>query len=388
MDNDYTIDSPILEIIMNMILKKDNKNYLFVIASNKSRDWALLFIQESSYLYASKLYLDDFAKYNIFNKCSISEIVEIIINVFKDKNDLIKIEEEEKKQIKISIELEKYIKSIKLSLGKEKLEFILEKQDVDETIKITLFWFNILFLFQEKKENEKFKKEQEKKIEKLEKNLSEFNGLKKSFEHYNKKNNIINNNINIYNNNINNNNFENDFKKSKIINEFNIKNFNFIKAKLKKLNKEKNIKYKMIYSAKLNGDSSKIFHELCDNQNNTLVIIKTKESNIFGGFASKTWNSMELGRKIDLKSFLFSINNQKIYNPKLDDNQKRYHLFCSDKDGPCFYAFSVENSCLQNGGICDEINKCNYDSFAIDFEINKGKKKFEIDELEIYKILF
>ena len=145
----------------------------------------------------------------------------------------------------------------------------------------------------------------------------------------------------------------------------------------------------MIYSATLNGDSSQKFHELCDNQANTLVIIKTENNNIFGGFASKTWNSMELGRKKDLKSFLFSIVNKKIYNPKHDDvNNKRYHLFCSKKDGPCFYAFSIENLCLENGGICDEIIKCNYDSFENDYEINNGNREFKIKELEMYKIIF
>lgn len=76
------------------------------------------------------------------------------------------------------------------------------------------------------------------------------------------------------------------------------------------------------------------------------------------------------------------MDNQKIYNPKIDS---KYHLFCSDNDGPCFYAFSIDDKCLQNGGFCDEIYKCNYDSFESDYELNKGIKKFKIEELEEYE---
>ena len=394
-DNNDNMDSTIFEIIMNMLLKIKNKKYLFCIASNKSRDWAILFIQESSYMYASKYEIDDFKKFNIFKNCEnlkLSNCIEIIVNLFKEKKDLIKIEEEENKHIKIGIELELGVNEINLSLGKEKLEFILEKEDVEDMIKLKLIWHSILFLFQEKEENQKIKLGQEKKIKKLEENISDLkimiNELKKSLEYYNKQN-----KSNIYNNstinNNSNNNSEKEFNKSQIINESNIRHFNFIKQKLKLLYNEPIIKFKMIYSAKINGDSSNKFHELCDNQNNTLVIINTENNNIFGGFASKTWNSMELGRKKDTKSFIFSINKQKIYNPKLDDSKnQKYHLYCSDNEGPCFYAFSVENFSLKNGGICDEIKKCNYDSFEIDYEINNGNKNFKIKDLEIYKIIF
>ena len=141
----------------------------------------------------------------------------------------------------------------------------------------------------------------------------------------------------------------------------------------------------MLYSAKINGDKSQKFHELCDNHKNTLVLIKTDLNVIFGGFAGKMWNSLELGRKKDIKSFLFSFENKKIYNPKLDS---KYHLFCSDNDVPFFYAFSVDNLCLQNGGFCDEIYKCNYDSFETEYELNNGSKQFKIDELEVYEVKF
>ena len=130
-----------------------------------------------------------------------------------------------------------------------------------------------------------------------------------------------------------------------------MKNFEFVENRLKLFNKDKTITYHLLYNAKINGDKSQTFHRLCDFHKNTLLIVKTDQNIIFGGFANKTWHSQELGRKKDIKSFIFSLNKQKIYNPKIDS---KYHLYCSEYDGPCFYAFSIENLCLQNGGYCDE----------------------------------
>ena len=51
-------------------------------------------------------------------------------------------------------------------------------------------------------------------------------------------------------------------------------------------------------------------------------------------------------------------------------------------------AFSVDDLCLHNGGFCDEIYKCNYDSFETEYELNNGSKQFKIDELEVYEVKF
>jgi len=68
--------------------------------------------------------------------------------------------------------------------------------------------------------------------------------------------------------------FENILKKSKIIeNEEQIKK---LKSWLPYLNKD-NIKCKLIYDAKRDGDKAETFHSLCDNKGATLIIISTSD---------------------------------------------------------------------------------------------------------------
>jgi hypothetical protein len=360
-ENDYAEYT----IMMNMLKNYNGKNYLIVIATNILTDCAIVLIQESSYIYCNKYVLDDFKKINIFGRyidAGLGKCIETLIELLKQKKHLINLEESND-TIKLILDIEYKIEGLQISLPKEKLELILSKDNdkVDENTKKKIIWYNLLYLYQEKENNYKIKGEKDNIIEQLKQDK---NKLTQELE-----NQKINN--------------RNDFKKSQILNEKNTKDFDFIRDKLKESNENKKLNIKMLYSAKKDGDTSFKFHELCDNKNNTLIIIKTKSGTIFGGFARKTWNSMETGRKKDNKSFLFSLCQKKIFNAKRESN---YHLFCSDRDGPCFYAFSIEDQSLKNGGFCDEIYKCNYDSFENEYELNNGMKKFLIDELEVFKV--
>lgn len=371
-------DSFQFEIILNMYIQKENKNYLFLIVSNEQKDFVIIFIQQSSYIYANKYYLTDLKKLNFINnyfkdlnKCN--DIINIIKQIFNEKKDLIIIEEEQKKKIKISVNIQINVKGNNIKINEEKIEFILSYEGIEQKIKNSIICYINLYLSQENENNNIIKIEQEKKIEKLNQTISDLKGMIEELK---------------YQINLNNKNNYNDFDKSHIINKFNIRSFDFIKKKIENIYNGKNVGFKMIYNAKENGDESYKFHKLCDNHKYTLVIVNTMKNIIFGGFASKTWNSLDLGRKKDGNSFIFSINKQKIYNSKKDDKKcQRYHLFCSDDDGPCFYAFSIDNLFLKNGGYCDEIEKCNYDSFENEYEINNGEKNFLIKELEVYKII-
>ena len=362
------------DIIMNMLINNNEKDYLIIVASNKTRDYAIILIQQSSYIYFRKYFLDDFKKINFFKNYlsfGINQCIEIMINLFKEKKELINIEEEENNQIKLSLDLEISVVGMNLNLPKERIELILLNDNCEFEIKNNLIWKSILYLFQEKEKGEKIILELENRIKELTKNIYE---LKQNMDEKKLTNYFLEDIKNKY-----------ELNKGNIINEYNEINFEFVKKRLELINKDKKLNLLMLYSAKINGDKCQKFHHFCDNHHNTLIIIKTDKNIIFGGFAGKTWNSWELGRKKDIKSFLFSLNKKKIYNSKPDS---KFHLYCSENDGPCFYAFSVENFCLQNGGFCDEVYKCNFDSFENDFELNDGVKKFNISELEVYEVKY
>ncbi len=347
------------KIIMNMLLKKNEKDYIILIAYNKDSDFAIFIVRQSSYVYSSKYILEDFKKINFFKNYlnfGLNQCIEIMMNLLKDKQGLINIEENENVFVKLCLDIEINVVGLNLNLPKEKIEILLKNENIEQIIKNNIIWDCLFNLLNEKEEDKKKLIEQDNMINELKREISALN---------------LGNNL------------KNDLIKSKIINEKNKKNFEFVQNRLKLFNKDKTITYHLLYSVRINGDKSQTFHNLCDNHKNTLTIIKTDQNIIFGAFANKKWNSLDLGRKKDIKSFVFSLYKQKIYNSKMD---AKYHLYCSENDGPCFYAFSIDNLCLQNGGYCDEIYKCNYDSFESEYELNNGIKQFKIDELEIYEI--
>ncbi|KAJ5070449.1 hypothetical protein M0811_10921 [Anaeramoeba ignava] len=80
-------------------------------------------------------------------------------------------------------------------------------------------------------------------------------------------------------------------------------------------------KMKLGYSAKIDGLDSKIWHSICDNKT-ALVIIKTKDNFIFGGFTQVGWTKDKSkwrkedrndgeGYIIDSNAFIFSLRNDK-----------------------------------------------------------------------------
>ena len=138
-------DDSFFQIIESELIKNNKKFYLLTIASNKSRNALFLLIQQSSYFYFKKL--EDFKEINFLKKFNLNQSIDIIIKLFQEKKDSINLEEEENKQIKLSFEIELSINGTNLHFSKEKIEFILNIDVVEQIIKNDLIWLNILFLF-------------------------------------------------------------------------------------------------------------------------------------------------------------------------------------------------------------------------------------------------
>ena len=74
-----------------------------------------------------------------------------------------------------------------------------------------------------------------------------------------------------------------------------------------------NLKFELLYRATRDGDEAEVFHRLCDNKQNILVIVETTKNRKFGGFCSIGYKSEGCG-KIDNTAFLFSFDKLKLYN--------------------------------------------------------------------------
>ena len=147
---------------------------------------------------------------------------------------------------------------------------------------------------------------------------------------------------------------------------------------------KKNLETKLLYRATRDSDISRIFHKMCDNIKDTITLVKTKKGYIFGGYTSETWDGNNY--KKDDKAFCFSIDLKKKYNNKKTNNS----IYCSLGIGPCFgdAFFWVNNRCFSEGGVVTEKPNTCYDNQEGKNEINNGDQKFEIEEVEVFQVIF
>ena len=146
---------------------------------------------------------------------------------------------------------------------------------------------------------------------------------------------------------------------------------------------------KLLYRGSRDGDSTKICHELCDNKQNVLIIIKSDNNYIFGGYSKigfKTNNSERADYLIDNNSFLFSINFRRIYpvinNTKIICHIKDTYGLCFDSSLVFYDYFMQRNNNVIYSKIREKFNGLNND-----YEMNGGKDKFQCKELEVFQLL-
>ena len=129
-------------------------------------------------------------------------------------------------------------------------------------------------------------------------------------------------------------------------------------------------------------------HELCDNKQNVLIVIKSDNGCLFGGYSKigfKTNEKME--EKIDNHSFLFSITKQKIY-PVINNTPVIYHYT------DIYNGFYIFNSLCFYDGFSKKFSyisrpiKNYFNGLEDIYEMNDGKDKFIIEELEVYQLLW
>ena len=191
------------------------------------------------------------------------------------------------------------------------------------------------------------------------------------------------------NNNIYNHNFkETDLEKiitSNIIK--NVNEINLILTSLTSYNKFDGLpQFQAIFQSALDGDSAKKFHKFCDGEPNLIVVIESKNGNRFGGYTKKGFSS-DGDIKCDNSSFLFSLDKMKIYRVK--KNAKA--IFCNPDYGPCFgdndyKGLQINDNYLSQNSYVGKANGL-FLYMNQDYELNQGTKEFQVDKLEIFKIL-
>ena len=331
--------------IFNFILKNENNRALCISAIHKedilSQYYEKIFLIDS---------LKNIANFSLFN--SIKEIYEELIYLIKKKEKEIKVLENSNEIIlKIPLEGLKF-KEITFNLDQKKND---EKQNIYDLYLIVKNLIN---------KNNVLESNQEKLEEKIKNLEKEINFLKDCLKSKQNNNNNINNNRKIFNLN------------SLIIGEndnYNISIKNWI-------NPNANIKAQLLYRLTTNGKEYKTFHDLCDNQGNTLLITKLVDGDILGGFTTQNWDNSVVWKK-DKNSFVFSLT--KLL--KADSNKSiNDHIFCAHYNrGPCFgyflYFYNKKMDELRVNDECYKFLEC-YKLFQ------GGNKYYKATEVEVFKI--
>jgi hypothetical protein len=117
-------------------------------------------------------------------------------------------------------------------------------------------------------------------------------------------------------------------------------------------------KLELKYRASRDGFKASDFHIKCDGIGNTLIVIKAKSGNIFGGYTEQKWHSRG-GFVTDPNAFIFSLVNkeEKPFKVMCSDEGKTA-LYCSSKSGPCFGRLDFDIKSDSN------INKESYCNFG------------------------
>ena len=150
-------------------------------------------------------------------------------------------------------------------------------------------------------------------------------------------------------------------------------------------------KWKLIYRATRDGFGAKDFHSKCDSYQNSLVIIKSTNGNVFGGYTQQSWSGI-MKYKADPSAFLFSFINQ--HNTKLiiKCTHPSYAIFTFSEYGPLFGAghdlHIYSNSNTSGGSYSNLGDSYNHPSYPFTSPEAKsflaGSYNFFTTEIEVY----
>ena len=388
------------KIQTNFKLISDKNNSFNIIFNNCSNYIQIESVFEKEFVkkvYEKILFLDELKTNRFLSICdSIDEVYEQIIMEIKNNDKTKIIEENNEIDIIIPINHIK-VKEIKFNL-KEKIKTQLELiQELFEEIKVI-------------KKDEKENKEKYNKLENENKNLREEISLLKSDKNLKEEIMILKEDNKKLNDKINSLIKDNEELKNKInlilqqteINEHNIETINDdilkessilqsdisglkqIKKWIKEKTNKNNIDFKLIFKMSEHGYKGKDFHRYCDNEAPTLVLIKSKDNHIFGGFTPLFWGKEERPVDKSNQTFVFSLDRNKQFDII---NPNKYAIRCLKDEGPVFGNCDIK--------VCEDMRKIEsyskgnfFKAKSLEITGKEGDKGIlETLELEVYKLI-
>ena len=137
-------------------------------------------------------------------------------------------------------------------------------------------------------------------------------------------------------------------------------------------------KYQLIFSTDYYGFDSFCFHDICgqDYISNTLIIIKTENDDIIGGFTLASWKANSL-LSYDDKAFVFNLNKKQKFRVSNPSNAVNSRI----NEGPIFGVYDL----IINGNKLKVQEKM--ESYG-DNDLGIGQEVIKIENYEVFNVLF
>ena len=171
------------------------------------------------------------------------------------------------------------------------------------------------------------------------------------------------------------------FGDSLIINNNNI----YIENLINWINSKKEFKTNLLYRKSRDGDDYDTFHKLCDKKGITLILIKSTEGFIIGGYTPINWDNSSGWLKDD-ETFVFSLTSGKVFRKAVKSTDS---IWCT-KYGPYFAEIGFRERGKKNmsQGYFLYSTTLYFSNFNEIINNEKKDKYFDVEEVEIYNIIF
>ena len=142
--------------------------------------------------------------------------------------------------------------------------------------------------------------------------------------------------------------------------------------------------FQLLYKATIDGDKAQNFHNKVDGKGPLIILVKTSNDIILGGYTSKAWSSSNEYMN-DSEAFLFSLTCEKKYKII----KPEYACLHLENDGPCFGnngELKIVDNCLSEDSLV-----CNYSESYFINKKNLIEEKdnyfFKVKDYEVYQII-
>ena len=162
---------------------------------------------------------------------------------------------------------------------------------------------------------------------------------------------------------------------------------NKIKSWIKEKTNKDSLTFKLIFRMSENGYKGSDFHKYCDIEEPTLILIKSKCNNIFGGFTPLSWGKETYPIDKSNQTFIFSLNR----NNKFEMiNKTNFAIRCFQYEGPVFGDCDIKlGDNLKKIESYATSSSCYFSTNSLELTGEKGEyQKLETQELEVFKVIY